>query len=203
MQFGAVSPEASLRAGELPFGLVVRVCASPSRQDSVFSLPCLGIYLWLRATTLLRLQTLSPHSRHSPSLRSIHSRFRTGCGIASCRPCASFLLSLCFLCLPCRNWRGLRMIRPIGSARRLRRGKREEGRGRTRARLPVRQGWRRLVSPRWFCAEAKDARVVHLGHALPAGPANCGSGVTGLTTGGGWASEGRGRLNATGSPHGG
>ncbi|MBR2939721.1 MAG: hypothetical protein IKC14_00260, partial [Kiritimatiellae bacterium] len=68
---------------------------------------------------------------------------------------------------------------------------------------PVRQGWRRLVSPRWFCAEAKDARVVHLGHALPAGPANCGSGVTGLTTGGGWASESRGRLNATGSPHGG
>ena len=184
MQFGAVSPEASLRAGELPFGLVVRVCASPSRQDSVFSLPCLCIYLWLRATTLLRLQTLSPHSRHSPSLRSIHSRFRTGCGIASCRPCASFLLSLCFLCLPCRNWRGLRMIRPIESARRLRRGKREEGRGRTRARLPVRQGWRRLASPRWFCAEAKDARVVHLGHALPAGPANCGSGVTGLTTGG-------------------
>ena len=206
MQFGAVSPEASLRAGELPFGLVVQVCASPSRQDSVFSHnrplrgfathreantpsearaePCLGIYLWLRATTLLRLQTLSPHSRHSPSLRSIHSRFRTGCGIASCRPCASFLLSLCFLCLPCRNWRGLRMIRPIGSARRLRRGKWEEGRGRTRARLPVRQGWRRLVSPRWFCAEAKDARVVHLGHALPAGPANCGSGVTGLTTGG-------------------
>ena len=82
-------------------------------------------------------------------------------------------------------------------------GKREEVRGRTRARLPVRQGWRRLASPRWFCAEAKDAHVVHLGHALPAGPANCGSGVTGLTTGGGWASEGRGRLNATGSPHGG
>ena len=70
-QFGAASPEASLRAGELPFGLVVRVCASPSRQDSVFSLPCLGVYLWLRTTPLLRLQTLSPHSRHSPSLRSI------------------------------------------------------------------------------------------------------------------------------------
>ena len=28
---------------------------------------------------------------------------------------------------------------------------------------------------------------------------NCGSGVPGLTTGGGWASEGRGRLNATGA----
>lgn len=79
------------------------------------------------------------------------------------------------------------MIRLIGDARRLWRGKREDGRGRTRARLPVRQGWRRLASPRWFCAEAKDAHVVHLGHALPAGPANCGSGVTGLTTGGGWA----------------
>ena len=79
------------------------------------------------------------------------------------------------------------MIRLIGSARRLCGGKREEGRGRTRARLPVRQGWRRLASPRWFCAEAKDAHVVHLGHALPAGPANCGSGVTGLTTGCGWA----------------
>ena len=51
---------------ELPLGLVARVCASPSRQDSVFSLPCLGIHLWLRTTPLPRLQTLSPHSRHSP-----------------------------------------------------------------------------------------------------------------------------------------
>ena len=55
-----------LRSGELPLRFVARVCASPSRQDSVFDLPCHGAGLWLRTTSLLRLQTLSPHSRHFP-----------------------------------------------------------------------------------------------------------------------------------------
>jgi hypothetical protein len=127
--------------------------------------------------------SLLTHGTPRPSAQSIPDSGLDAASLRAVHVLLSFL-SLCFLCLPCRNWRGLRMIRPIGSARRLRRGKWEEGRGRTRARLPVRQGWRRLASPRWFCAEAKDARVVHLGHALPAGPANCGSGVTGLTTGG-------------------
>ena len=68
-------PEASLRAVVLPLGLVPRFCASPRRQSSVFSLPCLGWCLWLRARRLLRLQNLAPHSRHTPSLRS--PRIRT------------------------------------------------------------------------------------------------------------------------------
>ena len=55
-----------LRSGELPLGFVARVCASPSRQDSVFGLPCHGAGLWMRTAPLLRLQTLSPHSRHFP-----------------------------------------------------------------------------------------------------------------------------------------
>ena len=74
-----------LRAGELPFGLVVRVCASPARQESVFSLPCLDRISGCVRVPLLRLQTLSPHSRHSPSLASQSSNNamrRSSCGSA-------------------------------------------------------------------------------------------------------------------------
>ena len=49
-------------------------------------------------------------------------------------------------------------------------------------------------------ADAKAETQINLSHALPAGPANCGSGVTGLTTGGGCALRRLGQVKCDGEP---
>ena len=70
-QFGAASPEASLRAGELPFGLVVRVCASPSRQRIRSACPASApISGCVRRLSYACKPSLLTHGTPRPSARS-------------------------------------------------------------------------------------------------------------------------------------